>query len=58
MKTKNEFQGNKSFKTLQSRKIKNAMETFNGINVLQHEELLQIKGGDEVPGTVKPHDFD
>ncbi|NOQ24518.1 MAG: hypothetical protein GQ564_04075 [Bacteroidales bacterium] len=58
MKTKNEFQGNKSFKTLQSKKFKNAMETFSGINVLLHEELLQIKGGDEVPGTVILHDLD
>ena len=57
MKTKNEFQGNKSFKNLQSKKLKNAMESFNGINVLQHEELMQIKGGEEI-GTVKPHEFD
>jgi hypothetical protein len=58
MKTKNEFQENKSFKTLQSKNFKNAMGTFNGINVLQHEELLQIKGGDEVPGIVIPHELD
>jgi hypothetical protein len=60
MKTKNEFQGNKSFKALQSKNFKNSMETFNGINVLQHEELLQIKGGDELPdpGDVKENDID
>jgi bacteriocin-like protein len=54
MKTKNEFQGNKSIKTLQSENLKNAI----GFKILQHEELMQIKGGDEVPGTVKPHELD
>ncbi|NOQ27924.1 MAG: bacteriocin [Bacteroidales bacterium] len=54
MKTKNEFQGNKSIKVLQGKNFKNAI----GFKILQHEELMQIKGGDEVGGTVKPHDFD
>ena len=54
MKTKNEFQGNKSFKSLQSEKNKNVI----GFKILQHEELMQIKGGDEVRGTVILHDLD
>jgi len=58
MKTKKEFQANKSFKTLQSKNFKNVMETFSDINVLLHEELLQIKGGDYVGGTVIPHELD
>jgi hypothetical protein len=57
MKTRKEFQENKSIKNLQSKNFKNVMETFNGINVLQNEELLQIKGGEEI-GTVKLHDLD
>lgn len=58
MKTKNEFQANKSFKTLQSKNFKNVIETFKGIKVLQQEELLHIKGGDEVPGIIIPQDLD
>jgi hypothetical protein len=58
METKNEFQGNKSIKKLQSKSFKNAMETFNGINALQHEELMQIKGGEYVGGILIPQDLD
>ena len=54
MKTKKEFQGNKSFKNLQSKSFKNVI----GFKIMQHEELMQIKGGDEVPGEVIPHDLD
>jgi len=58
MKTKKEFQENKSIKNLQSENLKNVMGTFNGINVLQHEELMLIKGGEYVGGTVIDNDFD
>jgi hypothetical protein len=54
MKTKNEFQGNKSFKAMQSKKLENVLDS----NILQNEELLQIKGGDEVEGTVRINDID
>jgi len=54
METKNEFQANKSIKNLQSKSFKNVI----GFKILQNGELLQIKGGDEVRGTVIGNDFD
>jgi len=54
MKTKKEFQGNKSIKILQGENLKNVI----GFNILLNEELMQIKGGDEVRGELIPQDLD
>jgi hypothetical protein len=56
MNNKNEFQGNKGIKALYAKNLKNVI----GFKILQHEELLQIKGGDELPdpGDVKENDID
>ncbi|NOQ28135.1 MAG: hypothetical protein GQ564_22460 [Bacteroidales bacterium] len=54
MKTKKEFQENKSIKNLQSKSFKNVI----GFKILQNGELMQIKGGYEVPGELIPHDLD
>ncbi|NOQ27612.1 MAG: hypothetical protein GQ564_19795 [Bacteroidales bacterium] len=54
MKTKKEFQANKSIKNLQSKSFRNVI----GFKILQNGELMQIKGGDDVPGIVIPNDFD
>ncbi|NOQ27923.1 MAG: bacteriocin [Bacteroidales bacterium] len=54
MKVKNEFQGNKGIIVLQCKNLKNAIV----FKILQHEELMQIKGGDEVGGEVIANDID
>ncbi len=60
MKTKNDFQVNRGFMGLQTKNLVN-QEIPNGLKILQHEELMQIKGGDDPPligSTVRDHDFD
>ena len=54
MKTKKEFQANTSIKNLQSKNFKNVI----GFKILLNEELMQIKGGDEVRGELIPQDLD
>jgi len=54
MKTKKEFQENKSINNLQSKSFKNAI----GFNILQNGELMLIKGGEYVGGILIPQDLD